>query len=162
MHAHVDTDTGVGAKRRDRASDPLWLRPVHKLSASRGRLDKVDSHDVTEHPFGNQLDEDSIARHPEIVLGDFKVDTVFLAGVDDHIAAGEGRCHRFFDDGVHLMFRDNFRHFMMLIIAGADVYDIDILVFVQHLFDIGIVRQTVLLPGLARLGFIDIADGDEV
>ena len=42
MHAHVDTDTGVGAKRRDRVRDPLWLRPVHKLSASPGRLDKVD------------------------------------------------------------------------------------------------------------------------
>ena len=109
--------------------DPARLaRPVHKLSPSRRWFDKMHSHDVTEHPFGNQLDEDPIARHPEVVLSDLKVDAVFLASVDDYIAAGQGGCHRFFDDRVHLMFRGNLRHRVMLIIASADVHDINILV----------------------------------
>jgi hypothetical protein len=65
-------------------------------------LNKVHSLNVTKYAFLNQLYDDPVTRHSEIVFSDFKMDPVFPAAIYYHIAAGKGRCHRFLDDWVHL------------------------------------------------------------
>ena len=161
MRPHVHAHPGRVAELRQRTRQPT-VRHRRLERILRLRLDEVDAHDFAEDPPVDQIEDHALLRHAEVVLGHFEVHAVAAARIDDHIAAAARDRHRLLDHDVFAALCDLPRDHVMCRVAGHDIHGHDVLVTVQHLVDIGVVRNTVFAAAFGCERLVEVTQRDKL